>query len=201
MRIGTLDTIRALFKNSREIGEKLFRARDYTPIPFLILALLFERPKVTGVALGCLLIVFGELIRIYSVSFIGGISRTRKGSLGEKLVNDGAFAIVRNPLYVGNFFIILGVSLFSSVPWLIFLGVSFFICQYYFIVQYEEALLEERFGEEFFMYKEAVPAWIPKQVPDLDEIQWPLSFSPALRSEKRTFTAILVVLLLLILRA
>src|SRR3989338_4039911 len=114
-----LETLKELFKNGSDIGEKLFRARDYTPVPFLILALLFEQPKVGFVALGCFFIVFGELIRIYSVSFIGGISRTRKGSLGAKLVTEGAFSIVRNPLYVGNFFIILGVCLFSSVPWLI----------------------------------------------------------------------------------
>jgi protein-S-isoprenylcysteine O-methyltransferase Ste14 len=196
-----LETLKDFFKNGSDIGEKLFRARDYTPVPFLLLALLFERPRIGGVALGCFLIVFGELIRIYSVSFIGGISRTRKGSLGEKLVSEGAFSIVRNPLYVGNFFIIAGVSLFSSVPWLILLGLAFFVAQYHFIVQYEERLLEERFGEEFHLYKDSVPAWIPSKLPSLDEIQWPVSFSPALRSEKRTFTAIVAVVLLMVLRA
>jgi len=197
----TLEALKEFFKNSSDIGEKLFRARDYTPVPFLILALLFERPKVGCVTLGCFFVVLGELIRIYSVSFIGGISRTRKGSLGGKLVTEGAFAYVRNPLYVGNFFIILGVCLFSSVPWLIVLGISFFIAQYYFIVQYEETLLEERFGDEFFVYKMNVPAWIPNHLPSLDEIQWPESLSPALRSEKRTFLAIAAVLLLMVLRA
>lgn len=196
-----METLKEVFKNGSDIGEKLFRARDYTPVPFLLLALFFERPKVGCVALGCFLIVLGELIRLYSVSFIGGISRTRKGSLGAKLVTEGAFALVRNPLYIGNFFIILGVCLFSSVPWLIVLGVSFFVAQYYFIVQYEEGLLEERFGEEYHSYKMSVPAWIPKSLPNLEEIKWPESFSPAIRSEKRTFTAIAVVLVLLILRA
>lgn len=188
-------------KNTNEIGQKLFRARDYTPVPFLILALMFEQPKVACVTLGCFFIVLGELIRIYSVSFIGGISRTRKGSLGGKLVTDGAFAYVRNPLYVGNFFIILGVCLYSSVLWLIVTGVLFFIAQYYFIVQYEEGLLEDRFGMEFIDYKSKVPAWIPSKLPKLEEIQWPESFSPALRSEKRTFMAIAAVLILMTLRA
>ncbi len=190
-----------MVKNSSDIGRKLFRARDYTPVPFLILTLLFERPKVGFVALGCFLMIVGELIRIYSVSFIGGISRTRKGTLGGKLVVDGAFQWVRNPLYVGNFFIIMGVCVFSSVPWLMFTGAAFFMVQYYFIVAYEETLLEERFGEEFRVYKMNVPAWIPRQLPDLDDIVWPASFSPALRSEKRTLMAIVAVVVLLILRA
>lgn len=196
-----MDTLKEILKNGSDIGEKLFRARDYTPVPFLLLALLFERPKVGCVTLGCFLILFGELIRIYSVSFIGGISRTRKGSLGARLVTEGAFSIVRNPLYVGNFFIILGVCLFSSVPWLIFLGVSFFVIQYYFIVQYEEGLLVDRFGEEFQAYKAMVPAWIPNKLPSLEEIQWPETFAPAIKSEKRTFMAIAAVLLLMILRS
>ena len=196
-----METLKEFFKNSSDIGEKLFRARDYTPVPFLILALLFEKPRIGFVALGCFFIVFGELIRIYSVSFIGGISRTRKGSLGGKLVTEGAFSLVRNPLYVGNFFIILGVCLFSSVPWLILLGIAFFCAQYYYIVQYEEGLLEERFGEEYHSYKMTVPAWIPHKLPTLDEVQWPQTFSPALRSEKRTFMAIAAVMILMILRA
>ncbi len=196
-----MNTLKEIMKNSSDIGEKLFRARDYTPVPFLLLALLFEKPSVGGVALGCFLMVFGELIRIYSVSFIGGISRTRKGSLGGRLITDGAFSLVRNPLYVGNFFIILGVCIFSSVPWLMLLGVTFFVIQYYFIVKYEETLLEERFGEEFTSYKMNVPPWIPKKLPELDEIHWPDTFTPALRSEKRTFMAIAAVVILMVLRA
>lgn len=184
-----------------ELGEKLFKARDYTPVPFLLVLLIFEKPKISMVALGCFLIFCGELIRIYSVSFIGGISRTRKGSLGERLVTNGAFSMVRNPLYVGNFLILLGVGVFGSVPWLLVLSMAFFVFQYYFIVQYEEKLLEDKFQEEFRSYKLAVPAWIPRRLPRLDELEWPLSFSPALRSEKRTLTAIVAVILLLALRA
>lgn len=196
-----MEKLKEFMKNGSEIGEKLFRLRDYTPIPFLLIALIFEQPRVAGVTLGCFFIMFGELIRIYSVSFIGGISRTRKGSLGGKLVTEGAFSIVRNPLYVGNFFIILGVCVFSSVLWVMVLGIVFFVVQYHFIVQYEEGLLAERFGDEFQSYKMSVPAWIPKKLPSLEEIQWPASFSPALLSEKRTFTAIAAVLFVMILRA
>ncbi len=196
-----METLAKILKNSSDIGQKLFRARDYTPVPFLILLLLFERPRVGCVALGCFLMVLGELVRIYSVAFIGGISRTRKGSLGAHLVTDGAFELVRNPLYLGNFFIIMGVSIFSGVPWLMLLGAVFFIVQYYFIVQYEESLLEERFGDEFRNYSLQVPAWIPKRLPDLEDMAWPATFAPALKSEKRTLMAIAAVVVLMVLRA
>ena len=186
-------------RNSSDLGERLFRARDYTPLPFLLLLVIFERPHIATVTVGCLLVFLGELIRIYSVAFIGGISRTRKGSLGERLVDDGAFRYVRNPLYIGNFFILLGVSVFGGVPWLVILSVLFFVVQYHLIVQYEEKILEDKFQDEFRSYKLRVPPWIPTRLPQLDDMEWPTSFSSALRSEKRTLTAILAVLFLLVL--
>ena len=196
-----METIRSFFKNSREIGEKFFYLKDYTPIPFLFLAFLFESPKVTGVALGCLFIVFGQLIRVYSIAFLGGTSRQSSEGFSPRLVTEGAFALVRNPLYVGNLFMIFGINLFAGLNWLMFFSMGFFIFQYYLVAQYEESLLEEQFGEEFFLYKDAVPAWVPNQLPNLDEMQWPASFSPALRHEKKMWVGVSVVLLLLLLRA
>ena len=43
----------------------------------------------------------GELIRLWGVHHIGAISRTRSQRLGP-LVATGPFALIRNPLYVGN---------------------------------------------------------------------------------------------------
>ena len=55
-------------------GQWFFKNRDYTPIPLILLLLLFGDPNVRS-DLGLLLVVLGELIRVYSVSFIGSISR------------------------------------------------------------------------------------------------------------------------------
>ncbi|MBI2601823.1 MAG: isoprenylcysteine carboxylmethyltransferase family protein [Deltaproteobacteria bacterium] len=173
--------------------------RDFTPIPLLILLLIFEKPTVATVTVGCCLVFFGELIRLYSVSFIGGVSRTRSGSLGGQLVVDGPFRWVRNPLYVGNFFIALGIAVFAGVLWLIALSLILFVFQYASIVKYEESLLLEKFGSEYEAYKTRVPAWLPKRFPSLKDLDWPESFAPALRSEKRTLTAIAIVLFLLVL--
>lgn len=182
---------------AKDLGEKFFQLRDYTPIPLFIVLIMVQNPTVLSATLGTLLAVFGELIRVYSVAFIGSISRTRKSSLGAKLVTSGPFGIVRNPLYVGNFFIVLGISLFSAVSWMVLLTVICFTIQYYFIVVYEEKLLVDQFGEEFEHYCKRVPAWIPTSLPKLENIEWPDSFSGSLKSEKRTLTAIAVVLLLL----
>jgi protein-S-isoprenylcysteine O-methyltransferase Ste14 len=183
------------------IGELLFRWRDYTPLPLVFLLLFVAQPTVLSATIGTLLIVAGELIRMYSVAFIGGISRTRKGSLGDHLVTEGPFHYVRNPLYCGNFLIVCGVAFFTSVFWFFLLAILGFMVQYFYIVKYEEKLLMDKFGETFVTYTRQVPAWIPKRWPRGEEIQWPDTFTWAVRSEKRTLLAILGVLILLLLKA
>lgn len=181
-------------ENPEGLGQKLFKLRDYTPIPLLLLLFIVEKPTIFSATVGSFLICFGELFRFYSVSFIGGISRTRSESLGEQLVTKGPFSWMRNPLYVGNFFITFGVSFFSGKLWYSILTVLLFCFQYYFIVEFEEKLLEKKFGETYREYKTRVPAWIPNQLPSLEDMEWPQSFSPAIKSEKRTLAAIFLVL-------
>jgi protein-S-isoprenylcysteine O-methyltransferase Ste14 len=178
------------------LGQKLFKLRDYTPIPLLLLLFLVQKPTILSATLGCLLICCGELFRIYSVAFIGGISRTRSESLGEQLVTSGPFQWMRNPLYVGNFFITLGISLFSGRLWFSVITVAFFCFQYYLIVGFEEQLLAKKFGAAYDVYRAKVPAWLPNKLPALDDVEWPTSFSAAIRSEKRTLGAIALVLTL-----
>lgn len=132
-------------------GKKLFELRDYTPVPLVLLMLFTAAPTALSATLGMLSIFLGEMIRIQSVAFIGAISRTRKSSTGDNLITEGPFGIIRNPLYVGNFFIVLGVGLYSGKLWLLALAVILFVVQYFYIVSYEESLLLEKFGDEYDM--------------------------------------------------
>ena len=181
-----------------EFGEKLFQWRDFTPIPIILILLFIAKPNAASATLGTLMIVFGELIRIYSVAFIGSISRTRSSNTGNNLIKDGPFSYVRNPLYVGNFFITTGVAIFGGQIWFVILTIAAFSFQYYCIVKYEETLLQAKFGDDFQQYMDSVPAWIPRKVPDIDTMEWPDTFSPALRSERRTLTAIITIVAVLL---
>lgn len=184
-------------RSTIQLGETLFNWRDYTPIPIIIILLFTADPSNLSATLGTILLIAGELFRIYSVAFIGTVSRTRSRSTGGSLITNGPFALVRNPLYIGNFFIVFGFAVYGGVLWVIALTVMAFIFQYYFIVKFEESLLLEKFGEEYAQYCNNVPAFIPKRLPSIDNIVWPQSITPALRSEKRTLTAIGVLLALL----
>ena len=183
-----------------KIGEWFFKSRDYTPIPLIILLLVFGESKALTATLGLFLITFGELFRIYSVAFIGTVSRTRSHSTGQKLITSGPFSYVRNPLYVGNFGITAGVALFGGVIWIFVATVLLFALQYYFIVRFEEDLLLERFGEEYAEFMRTTPRWVPAHLPKLETIEWPDSFSHSLKSENRTLTTIFVLCILLAIR-
>jgi protein-S-isoprenylcysteine O-methyltransferase Ste14 len=183
-----------------ELGEMLFQWRDYTPIPLIILLMIIAEPSVQSATLGTLIVVFGELFRIYSVAFIGGVSRTRSESLGARLIQEGPFRFVRNPLYIGNFFIVLGLVVYGGVAWFAVLTLIAFAVQYYAIVHYEERLLQESFGTAYTEYCQNVPQWVPSTAALGESWDMPVDgFGAAVRSEKRTLTAIAVLLLLLML--
>ena len=182
-----------------KLGKTFFKFRDYTPIPLICMMPFVLNPTVTSACLGTFLICFGEIFRIYSVSFIGAVSRSRKNNTGGSLITEGPFAFVRNPLYVGNFFIVFGLCLFIHSLWFAGLSVFLFAFQYYHIVLYEEKILEDSYGEEYINYKKRVNTWFPRKLPRLNQLDSPKNLGAALKSERRTFFAILACLTLLLL--
>jgi protein-S-isoprenylcysteine O-methyltransferase Ste14 len=185
----------------QDLGERLFAWRDYTPIPLILIVLIFARPTIWSATLGTLVAISGELLRVYAVAFIGSVSRTRNTSTtGGALITNGPFAWTRNPLYVANFLITFGMAIFSGRLTLMILTAVAFAAQYVCIVAYEEKLLVERFGATYDEYRRSVPAWVPSRLPSLESIEWPDTFSPALKSERRTLSAIAAMLVLLVIR-
>jgi protein-S-isoprenylcysteine O-methyltransferase Ste14 len=184
-----------------DLGEMLFKLRDYTPIPLIIIMLMMADAGVLSVSLGMLLIFAGELLRIYSVAFIGSISRTRSDNTGAELIRTGPFAYTRNPLYIGNFLISFGFAVYSGSFIVMILTAALFAFQYHHIIAYEEVLLAGRFGADYDRYRQQVPRWFPSRLPSLDQIEWPGNFSPALRSEKRTLSAIGILMLALLIKS
>lgn len=108
-------------------------------------------------------LILGELIRIWATSHAGKHTRSRLIKAGE-LVTSGPYAHVRNPIYVGNFFIGLGMVLIAEAFALVPVFIAFFALQYRAIVATEEHFLNERFGAEYDRYRRAVTRWIPNFV-------------------------------------
>lgn len=191
-------TAPAQMSSLEKLGEILFRLRDYTPIPLLALMLIVMDPTPGMLVVGLMLMALGEAVRIYGVAFIGTISRTRSYSNGE-LVTSGPYAILRNPLYLGNLLLTLGIGFLSGVSWMPVLFVVFFYAQYIPIVSWEEMKLRRIFGHKYTNYCEQVRSrWIPPlhAFYRFDWYKSPSEWKPALRSEKRTLTSIFLAILL-----
>ena len=127
----------------------------------------FARPSSDYLLFGSALLFFGESIRMWAVSYAGGVTRTR--SVGApKLCTSGPYAFVRNPLYVGNMMMYLGVVFIAGAANVYLMAattVSFFLIQYTLIISLEEETLKGLFETSYEEYKINVPAIFPRLAP------------------------------------
>jgi protein-S-isoprenylcysteine O-methyltransferase Ste14 len=77
------------------------------------------------------------------------------------LITQGPYSIVRNPIYLGMFGMILSTGLVFSRWWLALIAIVFFLVGNHIRIRAEEKLLRESFGEKFDTYAARVPAFIP----------------------------------------
>ena len=132
------------------------------------------------------------MIRLWAVRHIGVISRTRSDRLGP-LVSSGPFAIVRNPLYIGNIALWVGFALSARLVWMAPIIVVVLGLEYHAIVGWEERLLEERQGDAYRAYAAHVPRWMPLfRMPPASASPAPVSWRETLFSERGTLIAIAI---------
>lgn len=80
----------------------------------------------------------------------------------KNLVVNGLYRYLRNPMYVGVFFLVLSRAVyFWSVPIVVYL-LLVTICVNLFVLFYEEPHLRKVFGEQYLDYCRRVPRWIPR---------------------------------------
>ena len=179
---------------SSKIGNFFFKIRSFTPIPFIFALLYFAKPTWHTVAVGVPFIVIGELLRIWAVGYAGASTRARTLGAARDLVTTGPYGYVRNPLYLGNFLLSLGVCLVANVYWLVAVLIIGYFCQYLPIIALEEAYLLESCGSAYRTYRGQVPRFLPQFRPYCDPSTHDFSFARAIKSEKRTLTAIVCVI-------
>lgn len=156
-------------------GHKMFRYRSY--LPLLILPPLFvamkesvylenmvgDRLEDLWVLLCFMISMLGLFVRCYTVGFVpGGTSgRNTHAQRATHLNTTGLYSIVRNPLYLGNFIIILGVLLSIKVWWLVLLGSLAFFIYMERIILAEENFLSTTYGETYNTWRAETPAIVP----------------------------------------
>lgn len=175
--------------------------RGYIPIPLLVLMLILAETTLKRFMVGVAVALAGEAVRIWSVSYAGKETRTRKVG-APRLVTSGPYAHLRNPIYLGNFLLGLGFCLatWAWMPWMVGVYIAGFFLQYSLIISLEETRLRELFGEQYEKYVQAVPRFLPR----LSSYQGKNNVEPdtkkTLHSEQDTFLTIAAALLLILFR-
>jgi protein-S-isoprenylcysteine O-methyltransferase Ste14 len=78
----------------------------------------------------------------------------------QALVTHGPFAYSRNPIYVGNLMILVGVGLLAGSLWHVVLAPALAFAIGHFAIRREEAHLAARFPGEWAEYTARVRRWI-----------------------------------------
>ena len=104
-------------------------------------------------AVGLALVVWGFL----TLRRAGTTVLPNKGA--RTLVTGGAFAFRRNPIYLGEVLILLGLAEATHNVWFAILAPPFAIAIYNLAILPEERYLEGRFGEAYLDYKARTRRW------------------------------------------
>lgn len=192
----------------KRTGEWLFRWRSYLPLLFIAFLFLafreYQYPAGSEAyahlwTVACLFIsFFGLLIRMFTVGFVpkGTSGRNTKGQLADELNTTGLYSMVRNPLYLGNFFIGLGMALFVHIWWFTLIYVLLFWIYYERIIFAEEAYLRKKFGRVYLEWADKTPAFIPN-IQMYRKPAVPFSLRKVLRREYDSFFGIIAVFFIL----
>jgi len=125
------------------VGQHLYRYRAVIAIPFFIVLVLVSRLS-TAPTIPCVIILVGLGIRLWAAGYIGTRGRAGHFLTDYRIIN-GPYRICRHPLYVGNFFLVLGVVVLFRPPlWYSLVVIVSFVGMYSLIAYSESSCLHER---------------------------------------------------------
>ena len=107
-------------------------------------------------SLGFVLVVIAAFGRIWSSLYISGYKE-------DRVVVEGPYAIVRNPLYVFSFLGALGLGLATRHVAVLAVVAAAFILYYPLVVLTEEHNLQCKFGQQFWDYANRTPRFFPRR--------------------------------------
>lgn len=195
----------ALIHSIESSGNHLFKYRGQIPVILFIFAIpviyfsdydwLVSNKDYYWVllAVSAFLSVIGQVIRAIAIgtSNKDTSGRNRDKQIAEALNTKGIYSTVRHPLYLGNYFMWIGIVVFTGNIWY-FITVSLAFWIYYERIMFaEERFLERKFGQAYLDWSMKVPAFIPS-FKNYEKSPIPFSMKTVLRREYSGVTATII---------
>jgi protein-S-isoprenylcysteine O-methyltransferase Ste14 len=151
------------------LGNFFFKHRNWLFIAFYA-ALFLPSPRLFppgkegwAIGIGLLITVLGQLVRGLTIGLAYIVRGGKEGKpYAEGLVTEGIFKHCRNPLYVGNIGMLLGVGILANSLYYVAIVIPLFLFIYQAIVLAEENFLRGKFGPGFDRYCQDVNRWWPR---------------------------------------
>ena len=202
----------ALQEEMESQGNFLFKHRGTFPIIILVIGFFIflqtkmnseilpdEKPLQEDIYLYfCLFIsLLGLLIRSYTVGHTPANTsgRNTSGQLADVLNSTGIYSIVRHPLYLGNFFMWLGVAMLTVNFWFIITFIFIYWVYYERIMFAEEQFLRKKFGTIYTSWASRTPAFLPA-FKQFEKPGLPFSWKKVLKKEKNGLVAVFLLFFL-----
>ena len=126
----------------------------------LPLSFLSPIPIPVRLTLGPLLLLIGLVSGIVGKRTFDRIgTNVRPTQPALKLADQGIFAHLRNPMYVGMGLAVLGIVIGFAFEWTLFALVAGALVMHFGVVLREERYLERKFGDDYRRYKQSVPRY------------------------------------------
>lgn len=157
------------------VGQFLFRWRSYLPyllaLPLVVAlpqsgwfeAAFGESAEIAWDVFAALVAFAGVGVRVATVGVtpVGTSGRNTRAQRADSLNTVGPYSVVRNPLYLGNAVVILGLALSVKVWWIVPLALAATGIFYARVIAAEEAFLHDRFGAVYDVWRARTPMIVP----------------------------------------
>ena len=121
-----------------------------------VIFLVFMHPSRHSLWLGGVLSLAGVLLRLWAAGHL---------IKGRVLTRTGPYAFSRNPLYLGSFFMALGIIIGGQGYWLLLVFGAFYLTFYLPVMRAEEQEMMRGYGDAFIEYAARVPLFLPRITP------------------------------------
>jgi len=119
--------------------------------------------KIIGIALiavGLSVVAYSTMLHIKT----GRITPLPAIEQPKQFIVNGLYGYCRNPMYLAEIFIFLGLFSLSGYILLFFYPIAFFLIVNMLVIYLEEPEMQRKFGKQYAEYVKKVPRWIPKTV-------------------------------------